>query len=48
LSRGLGDVYKRQMWQMEASPSVALQRTWQAFLEHHPAQWANVVLLGAP
>jgi len=36
------------MWQMEASPSVALQRTWQAFLEHHPAQWANVVLLGAP
>jgi len=34
--------------QAGASPAVALQQAWRAAPAHHPARWANVVLLGAP
>jgi len=34
--------------QAGASPAVALQQTWRSASAHHPAQWANVVLFGAP
>ncbi len=34
--------------QAGASPAVALQQAWRTALAHHPARWANVVLLGAP
>ncbi|MGQ9897453.1 MAG: CHAT domain-containing protein [Acidobacteriota bacterium] len=34
--------------QAGASPGVALQQAWQSVPNHHPAQWANVILLGAP
>jgi CHAT domain-containing protein len=34
--------------QAGASPAVALQQAWRTVPAHHPAQWANVMLLGAP